>query len=153
MIIDRLQMIGSYRGVSRELDRAIDALEGIDPAALSAGRHHIDGDQLFMTRSTLELADEASLQFEWHRNYLDVQILLSEKERIVWLPVNPDEPPGVYLPDRDVAFFDNGAGMSFVLEAGMFVIFFPWDGHKPRCRTGVSETIEKLVVKIRLNNS
>ena len=43
------------------------------------------------------------------------------------------------LPDRTIGF---------VIGAGQFVIFFPCDGHRPKIKDGIHDSVLKAVVKI-----
>lgn len=74
MIYDLLVNIGNYRGMNRNLDKAIDYLMTADITALPMGRTEIDGDRVFlqvMEARTRELRDDS---YELHRDYMDIQI-------------------------------------------------------------------------------
>ena len=74
MIYDLLVNIGNYRGMNRNLDKAIDYLMTVDINTLPLGKTEIDGDRVFlqvMEARTHELTDES---YEVHRDYMDIQI-------------------------------------------------------------------------------
>lgn len=74
MIYDLLANIGNYRGMNRNLDKAIDYLMTVDINTLPLGKTEIDGDRVFlqvMEARTHELTDES---YEVHRDYMDIQI-------------------------------------------------------------------------------
>lgn len=48
MIYDLLANIGNYRGMNRNLDKAIDYLMTADVRTLPMGRTEIDGDRVFL---------------------------------------------------------------------------------------------------------
>ena len=61
MIYDLLANIGNYRGMNRNLDKAIDYLMTVDINTLPLGKTEIDGDRVFlqvMEARTHELTDE-----------------------------------------------------------------------------------------------
>ena len=74
MIYDLLANIGNYRGMNRNLDKAIDYLMASDINTLPLGKTVIDGDRVFlqvMEARTRQLTDES---YEVHRDYMDIQI-------------------------------------------------------------------------------
>ena len=48
MIYDLLANIGNYRGMNRNLDKAIDYLMTVDINTLPLGKTEIDGDRVFL---------------------------------------------------------------------------------------------------------
>lgn len=82
MIYDSLKNIESYKGISRNLDTAIDFLVKTDLNTLPEGWTDIDGEHVFanvISAVTHELTEES---FEIHRNYMDIQIDLQGTEVI-----------------------------------------------------------------------
>ena len=72
MIYDLLTNIGNYRGMNRNLDKAIDYLMASDINTLPLGKTVIDGDRVFlqvMEARTRQLTDES---YEVHRDYMDI---------------------------------------------------------------------------------
>jgi YhcH/YjgK/YiaL family protein len=89
---------------------------------------------------------------EAHREYIDIQVLLSGHEQIAWWPTPGLAVAQAYDPERDIAFFDrpDTAGGMIRLVPGRFAVFFPGDAHMPGLRTGPDgEPVKKVVVKIR----
>ena len=53
-----------------------------------------------------------------------------------------------YNPDKDVVFFENTTpGLRVVTGAGQYLIFNPWDAHKPKAANGEPAPIKKVIVK------
>jgi YhcH/YjgK/YiaL family protein len=81
MIIDYLENIGTYRpilpGVEAGL-RAVEAL-GEDPAV---GRYEFEGGYFMVQEG--ETKAVADGDFEAHRKYIDVQIILKGQELVAW---------------------------------------------------------------------
>jgi YhcH/YjgK/YiaL family protein len=92
---------------------------------------------------------ESSLQkFECHDKNIDIQVCISGKETIGWVPREKcTSPNGDYNPEKDVRFFHDAPDMFFQLTDGQFVIFFPEDVHAPMIGEG---EIQKLVIKVKI---
>ncbi|MHC1785929.1 MAG: YhcH/YjgK/YiaL family protein [Christensenellales bacterium] len=145
MILDKLQNLPLYRGISPDLDTAILGLQGMDLQALPEGRHPIDGDRVFMTLMSPTLGDGPT--WEKHHRYIDIQIALSEGESIAWAP---DGDIGGFSPYDAAAgdiqlSHDPQPGLLCPLKAGWFAIYFPWDAHRPGIGQGRTR---KAVVKV-----
>jgi YhcH/YjgK/YiaL family protein len=95
---------------------------------------------------------EERRRFEAHRRNIDVQLLLSGRERIYWAPTSALAPETAYDPAQDVAFYSGESAGHIDLEPGLAAVFFPADAHKPNCRLSEGPPeVRKLVVKIPLH--
>ena len=66
-----------------------------------------------------------------------------------YAPINELNVKVPYNPDKDVVFYDNAnPGLQVVVKAGQYMIFNPWDGHKPKAANGEPAPIKKVIVKI-----
>ena len=55
-----------------------------------------------------------------------------------------------YNPEKDVVFFENSTqGLQIVAKADQYLIFNPWDAHKPKAANGQPAPIKKVIVKIK----
>jgi len=92
--------------------------------------------------------------YEAHKQFVDIQIILSGAECAVWTPVAGLPVSKPYNPEKDVMFYDGKTAESSRIELrpGMFVLFYPEDGHNgkfaPLC--GAAQNILKAVVKVRI---
>lgn len=152
MILDNLANTrAAYENMDARLARAIEWLRATDLAAIADGQKiSIDGERVYAMSQSYETIDPAEGFYEAHRNYIDIQIMVEGSEVMYWTPLA--DLPTVktpYNPDRDVVFFEEPSfGVPMPVRAGDFAVFFPSDGHKPRCRNGAAEKIRKIVVKI-----
>jgi YhcH/YjgK/YiaL family protein len=87
--------------------------------------------------------------WEAHRQYADIQYLVSGKERIFFSPIEYLQ-QGTYLPEKDILPLSGKGSMIDVL-ANYFVIFFPEDAHMPGLAINQPETVKKVVVKVRMS--
>ena len=151
MIMDSLANLTHYTGISAAIDKAISFLGDSNIEELETGRIDIDGDRVFALVQSYDTRSADSFPFEAHRNYIDLQLLVSGTETMLWAPVETLPVSEAYDPDKDAAFYNDGTHAPLSMESGWFCIFFPWDAHKPGCRSGSrSETVRKIVVKCRV---
>jgi biofilm protein TabA len=152
MIYDSLDSLGSYKGLSRNLDDAIEYIASHDLGGLPEGRSPIDGERLFCSVMSYETKEPTLARYEAHRRYLDIQILLEGREDCFYLPLEGLPALEAFDPERDVGFHSEAgrAGLALPLERGLFALFLPQDAHKPGCARGGSRRVRKVVVKVEL---
>lgn len=153
MILDNLAATrAAYENMDERLSRAFDWLRSTDLATIAPDQKVvIDGDRVYAQGQSYETIDPADGRFEAHRNYIDIQIMVSGTEVMYWTPL-ADLPVAKtpYSYERDVVFFEEPSFVvPLTLRAGDFAVFFPSDGHKPKCRhNNTAEKVHKIVVKI-----
>jgi biofilm protein TabA len=145
MILDKLANIATYRGISGNLDLAIDFLTQNNMEALPLGRHPIHGDKVYVTIMATELGRGKT--WEKHRRFIDIQIALAQGESIAWAPDDCiydfapyDEAKG----DIQLST-DPQEGLICPIHQSWFVIYFPNDAHRPGIGQG---STRKAVVKV-----
>jgi len=87
--------------------------------------------------------------YEAHRHYLDIQVLLEGAETVVWSDISALRVSVPYDPKKDKTIFA-GAGCSMTLLPGTCYVCWPEDGHKACCHTGQSTHYRKAVIKLTL---
>lgn len=151
MIFDTMQNIGCYRGLSANMDRAIEALLNTDFGPLAPGRYEVDGDKVFFMIQEPTLREEEDALYEIHHKYADIQLALTDGEVILCLPTDQIEQWQSFDEDKDIGFSANSEpGIPLDLRAGCFAIFFPQDAHMPCLRGGDEKSCRKVVVKVKL---
>lgn len=144
MIYDTLEHALAYKGLSKNLDTALDFLAGYTPA--EDGRIEIDGTNVYATLSRPVFRELDDGRWEAHRRYIDIHVDYAEGEAIGVKPaasVNSWQP---YDEAKDCAFsLESGEGTLVRMAKGSFLITFPWDAHKPLLGSGEGK---KLVVKV-----
>ena len=151
MILDTLPNLALYTELSPRLSAAAVFLATHDLAALPEGRVEIDGDDVFASVSDYETHEPAPERFEAHRDYADLQLVVSGAERIGIAPRTPclsvEQP---YDEARDIEFV-RAEGDFVPLFAGRFLVIFPHEAHQPGCHpAGGPARVRKIVVKMRL---
>ena len=150
MIFDTLDKLASYKGISANMDRAIDFILAADFAAMPADRFEIDGTNVygFIQEPALRTPEEA--QFEAHRRYADIQIALQDGEVINCLPLASVKNWLAFDEEKDIMFSDVcEKGFAVPVNAGEFMILFPQDAHMP-CLKGCADKTRKVVIKVKM---
>jgi biofilm protein TabA len=117
------------------------------------GKYPIEGDQIFVNVQHLRTEPASERLSEAHREYIDIQLLLSGRESIlVARDTGNNEIWADEMETRDRLTYKHVENESeIVLTPGMFAVFFPADIHRPCCSAGESMDIRKAVVKIHLS--
>ena len=152
LIYDQLKNIATYKGISQNLDAAIDYLLKTDLKKMQDGKYPIVGeDTVFIQLSHPETKSLADARFEAHKKYIDIQMPIEGKEGCYYLPLEGLEEDGPFIPERDIGFYKGENTFAFSLEAGWFAIFFPQDVHKAGCDfNGKKSKNHKVLVKIKV---
>jgi len=151
MIYDRLDSIAGYKGISHNLDLAIEYLAGNDVGALPEGRHEVALDEVYVSVQSYATKDPAAASLEAHRKYIDIQFLLEGAETCYYAPLAGLKPIGPFDEGKDVGFYwEPEEGLTpLALTPGRFALFFPSDAHKPSCHAaGQERRVRKIVVKV-----
>ena len=147
MIIDTLDNLKKYESLNPLFPKVVAFLAENDLDKLDAGKHEIEGKDLFVNIQMAKgkTPDEAVL--ETHDKMIDIQIPLSDAETFGYTP-REALPKAEYNAEKDITKIPGLAADSYVTApVGAFCIFFPQDGHAP-CITGVPE-IKKAIFKVK----
>jgi len=152
MIIDKLTPDVTV-SFNTEFQKAFDAIAKLGPDA-PLGKFAIDGDSIYGNVMEYDAGFESAGKLEFHRNYVDIQAVLSGAETMFWANIDGLEVVDPYLPEKDVEFRKTPEkGVSKLeLVPGLFTVFYPEDGHygKGRPLSGGCGKVKKVVVKVKL---
>lgn len=129
------------------LAAAFEFLRKTDLAALSAGRHDIDGDDCFAMVNEIFLKPVSEGRCEAHGEYIDIHVPLTGSETLGYAPT-PESVLKDAFEKEDIVFFDAPFETVDVAPGG-WVLFFPPDGHVPGLTLGAPRFHRKIVVKVR----
>lgn len=151
MIIGKLAHIDRYKGISKNIDTAIDFVLNNDLLALPKGKTIIDGDNVYVNRDTYIAKDLKDCFFENHEKYMDLQIVLKGKEVFAYTDItNPTlKVTTPYNKEKDVTKYSAEGGVFFTLEEG-FALVYTEDVHLAKCKAN-DEIVEKAVIKIKID--
>lgn len=150
MIYDVLKNAHSYFPQNSRMAKAIDFVTTFD-AAQPDGRYELDGAMyaIVMSYQTKPAEQQKS---ETHKKYIDVQAILSGRERIDVAILSDaaviDTP---YDEAKDAAFYKMPADyIPLAMTAGTFAALYPQDIHRPCCNLDGLANVRKIVVKVPL---
>lgn len=114
------------------------------------GKYMIGDDGVFVMLVDGETEPRALRKSEIHKQYIDIQILLSGEEVYGYSNTISEEALKLVELENDVMFFDDVENEQFIkLQDGDFVIFYPNQAHRPLCAGGDKPmAIKKAILKI-----
>lgn len=149
MILDSIKNAERYYALLPRLRRVFEYMATTDIAALTVGRHDIDGDNLFVNVSELDLRPLEAAHLEAHNRYVDVQVVVGGEETFGWIErCNCHEPEGEFDTERDILFYADKPQTFYTLRSGQFTLLFPEDAHAPMLGEG---SVRKLIFKVALD--
>ncbi|HEH9428097.1 TPA: YhcH/YjgK/YiaL family protein [Aeromonas sobria] len=150
MIYGHIHQPQTYAHLPRAMQQAIIFLQKTDMHNLPVGRHDIEGDKLYVNVMQFNTEPAEHKQAEVHKNFIDLQFLISGAERINFgLENNKNQIVQAYDPQNDYYLVGEVNDESEVtLAPGMFAMFFPEEPHKPGCSVMQSIEIKKAVIKV-----
>ena len=153
MILDKIENLNLYKGLSARLTKALGILTDTDILQKPDGRYEVDGDNIFymVQRYHSKPFDQGKL--ERHRKYIDIQFVAEGCEVIGYTPVDSLDVSEEYNADKDVAFHETSDTITQLkLDSGMFCVLFADDAHMP-CRYIDSPcNVKKIVIKVKIDS-
>ncbi len=147
MIFGNLESIANYKGISKNLDLAIDALikDGINFKDVDIS---VDGVRTVWggAGKYKDKEREEETVYEAHRKFIDIHLVLAGEELEGHADLSAATPTTEYNEQDDYVLLA-ADGNEFTLRAGDFAIHFPCDAHAP---TITAKDLTKAVIKIRI---
>jgi len=152
MIYDKINNLSIYKQVIPQYEMVNDFVNNVlaNRIDLTNSRIEINGDKAFALVNRYETKD--SSLWEAHKKYIDLQWMISGKESILFSHTQELKVSKEYSVEDDYLLL-KGDGDSLTLCQGTFALFFPEDAHQPGLKIDSSETILKIVIKIKLPKS
>jgi biofilm protein TabA len=129
-------------------DKAFAFLKNNNLQNMAPGRYAIDSNNVYATITENPTKDVDSTKWESHRNYIDLQSVISGEEKIAVAPVNKLTVTMPYNATKDLVNY-SGDGALYTATPGTFFLFFPQDAHRPNISTGGNKPDKKVVIKIK----
>lgn len=146
MIIDILENAEKYFSLNPRFASAFRYLRTPAAAMLESGEAEIEGKQLFAVGSRKMGKKRSEAKLEMHKNYIDIQFVLSGIDSMGWRPVRScSRTNSLYDEKKDIAFFDDEPLIWADVPPGAFAIFFPEDAHAPMVS---DREIHKVILKV-----
>lgn len=152
MLTTSLTLAQAYYYSDEKFQKAFAFLRNTDLAALPVGNVPVDGDIVYANVQEYTTLPDDQAPFESHRDYFDLQYVVSGEERFGYVACEECTPSMDYDPARDLIFYQEPEQSGFVvLKAGDFAIVSPEDAHAPRRQTASGGCpVKKIVVKIKV---
>ena len=144
MIIDKMESIRLYADLLPNLENGLKAVDALE--TYEVGRCEFEGGYFMVQEGTTHPLEEGN--FEVHRNYIDVQIILEGSEEVGWQHLSNLISEIPYSPEKDAEFLKGNPDHVMKISAGMFWVGFTQDGHKPCCHTKEQQNYKKIVMKL-----
>ncbi len=142
MIYDKIENLGNYTN----LKKVMEFLEQNKGKMLENGRYIIDKDCYVVVS---EYETSAGKDFEAHREYIDLQMLVKGQEAVFVQNIQRGTPITEYDAEKDVIFYQVEAFSKYILDGSNFLVLDTEDLHKPSVSVGNPIIVKKYVFKIR----
>ncbi|MBP5531591.1 MAG: YhcH/YjgK/YiaL family protein [Lentisphaeria bacterium] len=150
MIFDKIENLKLYAGSFPGADKVIEFLAECAKKTPEPGKYELDGKKLFVGVQEYSPKTFNSDKLEYHRDYIDIQLLFSGAEDLYYAPLDGLDTVMPYTPEKDCGLSRipaPEAGTKFSLKPGNFVLLCPEEGHLPGVGDPAGHVI-KAVVKI-----
>ena len=149
MIVDKLANWQFY-SLGPAWRRAIDFVQSLDANA-EQRRYDLQGNDIYALVVGYQTRSVTTAQFEAHRKYVDLQVVLSGVEALEWAHLDGLEVATPFDSAEDATLYHRpNSGVTHIdFRAGMFTALFPHDAHIPGLSLDENPTsVVKVVVKI-----
>lgn len=152
MIIDNIKNCEKYESVHEGFKAGFLAIKQYVKDNAEIGKYEIDGKKVYAMVQEYESKLSAERKFEAHKNYIDIQFVISGEEQIQVIDESGLAVKDKYNPEKDVEFFEVPENCtSAYMRAGDFAILYPGEVHAPGvCINEKPQTVRKIVVKVLL---
>ena len=146
MILDSIEYAAKYEKISPGFKAAMSFLFQNREGGLAEGRYQISSDvYALVKRYTTKPIEDC--KYEGHKDYIDIQYIVSGKEYIGWAPISDmEEKEYIKLKDQRIML---GEGAMVPIHSQQFMVLFKEDIHMPCVAWDKSGSVEKIIVKIR----
>jgi YhcH/YjgK/YiaL family protein len=150
MIFSSIYANDDLKKYPEAIQRAITYVATTDFDALADGVYEIDGKNLYASVQEYDSKAPEKAKNEGHRNYIDIQVVVSGAEIIEVEDISDAILNSPYNDEKDVEFYaPSPDACRLNLMAGDFAILFPHDVHRPGMAVEESEPVKKIVVKVK----
>ena len=150
MVYDKIENIEIYKGLSDDIYEGLKFLKKATPD-LACGVHEFSS-RVKAIVSEYETKIVNELGYEAHRDYIDIQYLISGKEMVNSLPLEYLKETKPYNKEIDATFYEEVEvkPQELLLGHGYFAILFPQDGHMPQLCVNKPMKVKKVVIKVKI---
>lgn len=146
--INKKEFAVQYHQHKERWDKAFAFLKGEDLSAIEVGNHEIDGKTVFVIVSEYNTKKPEDIPYESHKNYTDIQYVVSGTEYIGLADLSETSVKIPYDEKRDITFHHADEGQNLLAHPGTFFIFSPQNVHRPGVKVEDNIPVKKVVIKV-----
>lgn len=151
MIYGELRELKFYKGISKNLDKAIECIESGAYKNGVPGKNVIDGDELFFNFEEADIRKEEDAFFEGHKKYIDIQLVIEGEELLGYSPRSNVVRTSPWDREKDFEVYEGSVDHYFLLNNDTFIILFPEEPHMPLLETEKKlKKVKKAVFKVKI---
>ena len=128
MIIDQIYNIKKYQSIDKNLKKGLEFLQKNNFKNVRDGVYELSGKNLFYIINNYETLSIKDCKLEGHRQYIDIQAIISGDEIIGYAPLSNQIVTDEYKKEKDYALFKGEVSLIKMIP-GMFAIFYLNDLH------------------------
>ena len=149
MIYGEIKDLNQYKGISKNLDKAIEYILNEEYKKGIPGKNIIDGDNLYFNYPDCAITKEVKEGFlEGHKKYIDIHIVISGEENLGYTPHSEVTVKQEYDSEGDCELYDGELKNVFHVSADRFIMFFPDEPHMALLKVGEVKEITKVIFKV-----
>lgn len=148
MIVSDIASFARYTCLNRHFGKVLDFLEKRDLLSLPEGKTEIDGDNVYCMRFDYVAENVLGTQFEAHRKYLDIHLVLENEEFVGTAALKGASLVKLYDEAADIAFYAAKSYQAIKLVKGRVLVVFSDDLHQPGVKSN-DLPVKKLVIKVK----
>lgn len=149
MIYGNLDEIKIYKGISKNLDKAIDFIIERKYINANFGKNEIDGDKIYFNYPEQAITrDKENLELEYHKKYIDIHIVVDGEESIGYTSIDKCYETIPYDKEKDFTLMCGEIQNEFYLNKNKFLILFPFEPHLALLKVGTEKEIKKVIFKV-----
>lgn len=150
MIYGEIKELEFYKGISKDLDTAIDFILAGKYKEGKFGKNIVDGENVFFNLPEKPMTKNIEDAFyEGHKKYIDIHIAFEGKEKIGYIPNSKVRVSKEYDAKDDYELYEGDVETFFTLDPDRFIILFPGEPHMALVTAGEKpEEIKKVIFKI-----
>ncbi|WP_122641598.1 YhcH/YjgK/YiaL family protein [Luxibacter massiliensis] len=149
MIYDSIKNKENYRK-NVTLYKILCCLDELDPSAPSLDHTCFGDSSVHGNLVSLTTKPAKDCIFEAHKNFIDLHYILKGTEKIATADITALAVQTPYDADKDIGFYTGEKAGEYSLTQGDFMVCFPSDAHMVAIMNKEPEFVEKIVVKIKV---
>ncbi|WP_300389843.1 YhcH/YjgK/YiaL family protein [Fusobacterium sp.] len=150
MIYGEIKELGKYKGISKNLDTAIDFILEDKYKNGVVGKNIVDGEKVYFNQPDSPMTKELAEGFiENHRKYIDIHMVIEGEEKIGYISNTDIKLTKEYDDAGDYELYEGELENLFYLDPKKYIILFPGEPHMALIKGGEeTKKIKKVIFKV-----